>query len=76
LTFAFIALFPYFIRYCLVDSLIGSIEDDRYPRLSQMFAAEKAILTFGGITFGAGILLGIVLGIVGAVTSPRRTAGH
>ena len=41
-----------------------------------MFAAERAILTFGGITFGAGILLGIVLGIVGAVTSPRRAAGH
>ncbi|TFD68769.1 hypothetical protein [Cryobacterium ruanii] len=69
--FAFTALFSYFIRYSQVDSLIGSIESDLYLRLSQMFAAEKALLTLSGITLSAGI----VLGIIGAVTSPRHTAG-
>ena len=41
-------------------------------RLSQMFAAEKALVILGGIAFS----VGIVLAIVGAVTFPRRTAGH
>ena len=68
--FAFAALFSYFIRYSRVDSLIGSIESDLYLRLSQMFAAEKALLTLGGIAFSAGV----VLAIVGAVRFRRHTA--
>jgi UDP-N-acetylmuramyl pentapeptide phosphotransferase/UDP-N-acetylglucosamine-1-phosphate transferase len=51
------------------DSLIGSIENDLYLRLSQMFAAEKALLTLGGIAFSAGI----VLAIVGTVRFRRHT---
>ena len=68
--FVFTALFSYFIRYSQVDSLIGSIDNDLYLRLSQMFAAEKALLTLGGIAFSAGI----VLAIFGAVRFRRHTA--
>lgn len=67
--FVFTVLFSYFIRYSQVDSLIGSIENDLYLRLSQMFAAEKALLTLGGIAFSAGI----VLTIFGAVRFRRHT---
>jgi hypothetical protein len=39
--FVFTALFSYFIRYSQVDSLIDSIDNDLYLRLSQMFAAVR-----------------------------------
>ncbi|TFD65131.1 hypothetical protein [Cryobacterium ruanii] len=68
--FVFTALFSYFIRYSQVDSLIGSIDNDLYLRLSQLFAAEKALLTLGGMTFSAGI----VWAIFGAVRFRRHTA--
>ncbi|KFF58193.1 hypothetical protein JF66_20395 [Cryobacterium sp. MLB-32] len=68
--FVFTALSSYFIRYSQVDSLIGSIDNDLYLRLSQMFAAEKALLTLGGIAFSAGI----VLAIFGTVRFRHHTA--
>ena len=68
--FVFTALFSCFIRYSQVDSLIDSIDNDLYLRLSQMFAAEKALLALGGITFSAGI----VWAILGAVRFRRHTA--
>lgn len=68
--FVFTALFSYLIRYSQVDSLIGSIDNDLYLQLSQMFAAEKALLTLRGIAFSAGI----VLAIFGAVRFRRHTA--
>lgn len=72
LGFVFTALFSYFVRYSQVDSLIGSIDNDLYLRLSQMFAAEKALLVFGGVAFAAGV----VLAIVDAVRSSRHPAVH
>ncbi|TFD04841.1 hypothetical protein E3T25_04825 [Cryobacterium sandaracinum] len=68
--FVFTALFSYFIRYSQVDSLIGSIDNDLYLQLSQMFAAEKALLSLGGIAFSAGI----VLAIFSAIRFRRHTA--
>lgn len=68
--FVFTALFSDFIRHSQVDSLIGSTENDLYLRLSQMFAAERALLTLGGIAFSAGI----VSAIFGAVRFRRHTA--
>ena len=70
--FVFAALFSYFIRYSQVDPLIGSIESDLYLRLSQMFAAEKALLTLGGIAF----IAGVVLAIANAVRFRRHPAVH
>lgn len=66
----FAALSSYFIRYSQVDLFIGSIDNDLYLRLSQMFTAEKALLTLGGIAFSAGI----VWAIFGAVRLRRHTA--
>jgi len=68
--FVFTALFSYFIRYSQVDALIGTIDNDLYLRLSQMFTAEKALLTLGGIAFS----VGIVWAILGAVRFRRHTA--